>query len=88
MKKTLSLVLTALILGSGIAMAEQRIGRPCPYCGGVPYLYRQSEHVTFISAPSYVQYKYLVRCPECGCTTHWYEDEQDAFCEFYEIERA
>ena len=61
-------------------MAEMKTNRTCPYCGGVPYLYREAE-----SHDIYVQFKYLIRCPECGCTTGWHDDEYDAIDDFYGI---
>ena len=50
----------------------------CPFCGGVPYMYKEYEKVG-----DKLRFEYLIRCPECGATSHWHDDEDGALQEFY-----
>ena len=55
--------------------------RPCPNCGGVPCLHKEYDPIRFV----YFEAKYWVKC-NCGMTSHFHKDADDAIEEFYMYE--
>ena len=57
---------------------RRKLKKPCPECGGTPWVIRFCENRL-----DYMQYVSCVYCPDCGAKTHMHESEDDAINEFY-----